>query len=64
MDEPGFYLLPGVVKNYTPRGQTQVLREWNGRGHLSVMGAVTQEGKVFTLVRHEPLNLYFSYRAH
>jgi transposase len=56
MDESGFYLLPGVVKTYAPRGHTPVLREWNSRDHLSVMGAVTQQGKVFTLVRHEPLN--------
>ena len=56
MDESGFYLLPGVVKTYAPRGQTPVLRECNSRDHLSVMGAITQQGKVFTLVRQEPLN--------
>ncbi len=56
MDESGFYLLPSVVKTYAPRGQTPVLHEWNSRDHLSVMGAVTPEGKIFTLVRQKPLH--------
>lgn len=56
MDESGFYLLPGVVKTYAPRGRTPKLYEWQGRDHLSVMGAVTPQGKVYTLVRNEPLN--------
>ncbi len=56
MDESGFYLLPGIVKTYAPKGQTPVLREWQSRDHLSVMGAVTPQGKIYTLVRQEPLN--------
>jgi len=56
MDESGFYLLPGVVKTYAPKGQTPVLREWRTRDHLSVMGAVTPQGKIYTLVRQESLN--------
>src|SRR5438067_1602478 len=31
VDESGFYLLPGVVKTYGPRGQTPVLHEWQTR---------------------------------
>src|SRR5512138_982919 len=38
VDESGFYLLPGVVKTYAPRGLTPVLREKQTRDHLSVMG--------------------------
>ena len=55
-DESGFYLLPGVVKTYAPEGLTPVLREKQTRDHLSVMGAMTPEGRVYTLARQEPLN--------
>ncbi len=56
MDESGFYLLPGVVKTYSPRGETPVLNEWQTRDHLSVMGAVTPRGKIATMVRPGSLN--------
>jgi transposase len=56
VDESGFYLLPGVVKTYAPRGRTPVLDEWQTRDHLSVMGGVTPDGKVYTLVRPQSLN--------
>jgi transposase len=55
-DESGFYLLPGVVRTYAPEGLTPVLREKPSRDHLSVMGGMTPEGKVYTLVRQESLN--------
>jgi transposase len=55
-DEAGFYLLPGRVRTYAPEAQTPVLREKVTRDHLSVMGAMTQSGKVYTLVRQESLN--------
>jgi transposase len=56
VDESGFYLLPGVVKTYAPRGQTPILDEWQTRDHLSVMGGLTPTGKVSVLVRPESLN--------
>lgn len=56
VDEAGFYLLPGVVKTYAPIGQTPVLKAWLTRDHLSVMGGVTPEGKLYVLVRDEALN--------
>jgi transposase len=56
VDESGFYLLPGVVKTYAPKGETPVVHEWQTRDHLSVMGAVTPEGKIYTMVRPESLN--------
>jgi transposase len=56
VDESGFYLLPGVVKTYAPRGETPVVHEWQTRDHLSVMGALTPEGKTYTMVRPESLN--------
>ena len=55
-DESGFYLLPGVVKTYAPEGLTPVLREKQTRDHLSVMGGMTPEGRVYTLIRPESLN--------
>jgi transposase len=55
-DESGFYLLPGLVRTYSPEGLTPVLREKQTRDHLSVMGGMTPEGKVYTLVRRRPLN--------
>lgn len=56
VDESGFYLLPSVVKTYAPRGHTPILAEWQTHDHLSVMGALTLEGKVYSLVREESLN--------
>lgn len=56
IDESGFYLLPGVVKTYAPKGLTPILQEWQTRDHLSVMGALTDQGKTYTLVRQESLN--------
>jgi transposase len=56
VDESGFYLLPGVVKTYAPKGQTPILRAKLTRDHLSVMGGMTSLGKVYTLVRQESLN--------
>src|SRR5947209_3163482 len=56
IDESGFYLLPSLVKTYAPRGRTPILKEWQTRDHLSVMGGLTAEGKIYTLVRQESLN--------
>jgi transposase len=56
VDESGLYLLPGVVKTYSPEGLTPVIAEWQTRDHLSVMGGMTPAGKVYTLVRQESLN--------
>ena len=56
VDEAGFYLLPSVVRTYSPRGQTPVLRAQVTRDHLSVMGGLTPQGQLYTLVRAEALN--------
>ena len=55
-DESGFYLLPGLVRTYAPKAQTPVIREKQTRDHLSVMGGMTPQGKVYTLARQESLN--------
>jgi transposase len=56
VDESGFYLLPGMVKTYAPKGKTPVVDEWQTRDHLSIMGGVTAERKVYSLVRPKSLN--------
>jgi transposase len=56
IDEAGFYLLPGVVRTYGPRGRTPVIDKWLTRDHLSVMAGFTVEGKLYTLVRPESLS--------
>jgi transposase len=56
IDESGFYLLPGKVKTYGPKGKTPVLDKWLTRDHLSVMAGFTPAGKVYTLVRPESLS--------
>jgi len=55
VDESGFYLLPGVVKTYGPKGRRPVLKEWQSRDHLSVMSGVTPQGKLYTLARQTSL---------
>src|SRR6516165_6947462 len=55
-DESGFYLLPGLVRTYAPEAHTPVIREKQTRDHLSVMGGMTPEGKVYTLARQGSLN--------
>lgn len=55
VDESGFYLLPGVVKTYGPRGRRPVLKQWQSRDHLSVMSGVTPQGKLYTLARQTSL---------
>lgn len=56
VDGAGFYLLPGVVRTYGPRGQTPIIPAWQTRDHLSVVGGVTPAGRVYTLARQESLN--------
>jgi transposase len=55
VDESGFYLLPAVVRTYAPEAQTPVLHEWQPHDHLSVMGGMTAQGNLYTLVRQEAL---------
>src|SRR5512135_198005 len=69
VDESGFSLWPGVVKTDAPRGQTPVVDQWPTRDHLSVMGGVTPEAKVDSLVRPQSLNglhsvAFLSHRLH
>jgi transposase len=56
VDESGFYLLPGLVRTYSPAGLTPVVYEWHTRDHLSVMTGLTAGGRLFTLARERALN--------
>jgi len=51
VDEAGFYLLPGLVRTYAPRGQTPVLWVPCTRDHLSVISGLTHEGRLLLQVR-------------
>jgi transposase len=44
-------LLPGVVKTWSPKGQTPSLRHKLTRDHLSVISAVSPEGELWLAVR-------------
>ncbi len=55
VDESGFYLLPGKVRTYAPRGQRPTVRVFETRDHLSVISAITRHGGLCTLVRDEAL---------
>lgn len=47
VDESGFYLLPMAVRTYAPRGQTPVLRVKLTHDHLSAIGGITEQGRLF-----------------
>jgi transposase len=49
VDESGFYLLPMVVRTYAPMGQTPILRHLLTYDHLSVISAITPQGKLYTM---------------
>jgi len=50
VDQSGFYLLPTVVRTYAPvGGRTPVLHEQLSRDHLSIMSAITPEGKLLMI---------------
>ena len=51
VDESGFYLLPLAVRTWAPKGQTPILRVPLTRDHLSVISAITLDGRLFLQVR-------------
>lgn len=53
VDESGFYLLPLAVRTWAPRGQTPILRVPLTRDHLSVISAITLDGRLFLQVRKD-----------
>jgi transposase len=55
VDESGFYVLPAAVRTYAPRGQTLVLRARYSRDHLSVISAITPDGRLVVHAQEQPL---------
>jgi len=51
VDESAFYLLPGVVRTFAPRGQTPVLRLPLTRDHLSAISGITRDGRLLLRVQ-------------
>jgi transposase len=51
VDEAGFYLLPGLVRTYAPRGQTPLLWVPCTRDHLSVISGLTHAGRLLLQIR-------------
>jgi hypothetical protein len=49
VEQSGFYLLPTVVRTYAPVGQTPILHEHLTRDHLSVISAISVEGKLLMM---------------
>jgi transposase len=47
VDESGFYLLPSVVRTWSPVGHRPLLREWVSRDHLSAICGVTAEDELY-----------------
>ena len=69
IDESGFYLLPMVVRTYAPCGCTPILKEYLSYDHLSVIGAVTPQGRLFlktylhSITSHEVVAFLDSFSA-
>jgi transposase len=53
VDESAFYPLPGVIRTWAPRGQTPLLRQWLTHDHLSVISAVTPDGRLFLRMQEQ-----------
>lgn len=50
VDEAGFSLLPAAVRSYAPRGQTPILRVPLTGDHLSVISAITPDGRLLMIM--------------
>jgi transposase len=51
VNQSGFYRLPSKVRTYAPVSQTPVIRAPLSRDHLSAMGGITPEGKLYLMVQ-------------
>jgi hypothetical protein len=51
IDEAGFSLLAAAVRTYAPRGQTPILRVPLTWDHLSVISAITPDGRLFMMIQ-------------
>lgn len=53
IDESAFYLLPGVVRTWAPRGETPILRCTLTYDHYSVISAITLTGALYLAMQTE-----------
>lgn len=53
VDESAFYLLPGVVRTWAPRGETPILHAPCTRDHLSAISAITPAGQLLVQVQRQ-----------
>lgn len=51
VDESAFYLLPGVVRTWAPRGEPPILRAPCTRDHLSAINGITPNGRLLMQVQ-------------
>jgi transposase len=51
IDEAGFSLLPAAVRTYAPKGQTPILHVPLSWDHLSVISAITPDGRLFMMIQ-------------
>lgn len=56
VDEAGFYLLPMCVRTYAPVGQTPILRVPLTRDHVSAIGGITPQGRLFMQMQTDSYN--------
>jgi hypothetical protein len=56
IDESGFYLLPSVARTYAPVGETPILHHRLSHDHLSVIGAVGLNAKLYFQVYEEAIS--------
>jgi len=49
-------MLPAVVRTYAPVGKTPFIRAPLSRDHLSVMGGITPQGKLYMMVQKRAYN--------
>lgn len=56
VDESAFYLLPGVVRTWSPVGETPIVEHKLTRDHLSVISAISPQGDLYLQVRESALD--------
>jgi transposase len=55
VDEAAFYLLPGLVRTYAPRGERPILTSVSSYDHLSMMSGITPADNLSTRVQSRAL---------
>ena len=53
VDEAGFYRLPMLVRTYALRGETPVLRVPLTRDHISAIGGIAPDGRIFMQMQEQ-----------